>query len=769
MPKASFFLLTAVWVAGCTALSLGHPFITGQEDIVSAEQAAVYEDSVRPIIEARCTVCHGCYDAPCQFKTDAAAGIRRGAHKDKVYDGTRLLGAELTRLFEDAQTTAEWRQKDFFSVLSHPESPGAAGTMELLLHLKRQHPLPASQILPDSFDFSINRQQQCPRPEEFDQYRQKYPLWGMPYGLPGLNDSEHAQLVSWLRAGGRAGTPAFTPAAALEAELVRWEAFFNGADLKSQLVNRYLYEHLFLASLHFDSAPEQRFKLVRSRTPPGQTIDRISTRRPFDDPLSPKFYYRLWHDPGTVLAKTDMPYRLNDERMKKWQEWFYREDYQVSELPGYKPEVASNPFLSFAALPVDARYRFLLDEAEFTIMSFIKGPVCRGQVALNVIRDHFWVFFVAPEQLGNQSSGQFLRDNVDRLALPAEAGNSALPISYWLEYADQQKTYMSARADYLSRQFEQQKTPLTLDLIWDGDGRNDNAALTIFRHNDSASVTRGLIGPQPKTGWVIDYSLLERIHYLLVAGFDVYGNISHQLLSRLYMDFLRIEGEMNLVALLPKEVQKPQIAHWYRGAESQIDEYLEHYLNRLPPLGIMEYRSDDPLGELFTTLATKLAPVFAASPYVRALSWPAGQTESFVQLQAIRGHAASLMPEASLIWVPGEGVFSLLRSSAHSNLSSLFHESKRRLPEEDRLVITSGIIGAYPNTFWLLDNTSWPDFARQVAGLDSEADYQALRKRYGISRADPNFWEVSDAIHQAYRKQQPRRAALLDFNRLENR
>ena len=42
-------------------------------------------------------------------------------------------------------------------------------------------------------------------------------------------------------------------------------------------------------------------------------------------------------------------------------------------------------------------------------------------------------------------------------------------------------------------------------------------------------MVKGLVGQQPKTAWVIDYSLLERIHYLLVAGFDVFGNVAHQL------------------------------------------------------------------------------------------------------------------------------------------------------------------------------------------------------------------------------------------------
>ena len=55
--------------------------------------------------------------------------------------------------------------------------------------------------------------------------------------------------------------------------------------------------------------------------------------------------------------------------------------------------------------------------------------------------------------------------------------------------------------------------------------------LTIYRHFDSASVHKGAFGDIPKL-WVIDYPLLERIYYSLVAGFDVFGNTAHQLLSK---------------------------------------------------------------------------------------------------------------------------------------------------------------------------------------------------------------------------------------------
>jgi hypothetical protein len=41
--------------------------------------------------------------------------------------------------------------------------------------------------------------------------------------------------------------------------------------------------------------------------------------------------------------------------------------------------------------------------------------------------------------------------------------------------------------------------------------------LTVFRLVDSASAVRGLVGLEPKTAWVIDFPILERIHYLLVT------------------------------------------------------------------------------------------------------------------------------------------------------------------------------------------------------------------------------------------------------------
>src|SRR5690606_30443634 len=114
-------------------------------------------------------------------------------------------------------------------------------------------------------------------------------------------------------------------------------------------------------------------------------------------------------------------------------------------LPSYAPEVASNPFIAFRSLPAPARYRFMLDEAEFTLMGFIKGAVCRGPVALNVIDDQFWVFFVDPDARTQLHDAEFLYKHAGSLRMPAEASSNARPIATWLRQSGDQKRYANLK------------------------------------------------------------------------------------------------------------------------------------------------------------------------------------------------------------------------------------------------------------------------------------------------------------------------------------
>lgn len=462
-----------------------------------------------------------------------------------------------------------------------------------------------------------------------------------------------------------------------------------------------------------------------------------------------------------------MPYRLDAERMKLWDKWFIQSEYKVTELPGYKPEIASNPFASFAAIPVEARYRFLISEAQFTIMNFIKGPVCRGQVALNVIQDHFWVFFLDPDIQISEFQEQFLQKSVGQLQLPAEDGNNFMPLNHWIKYSSFQEEYLRQKADYVAK-LTTTKMPIQLGMIWDGDGVNTNAALTIFRHNDSASVHQGLLGTEPKTAWVIGYPLLERIYYLLVAGFDVYGNVSHQLLTRLYMDFLRMEGEMTFINFLPEDAQRAEIESWYVNATKEQTKLLDIYLSERMP-NIIPYNTNYPKHELYEKLKVHLKGVLSQQHDVNVLKLRKSTAVAFIALENMRGSSLQWLPQITFIDVPSLGVYSLIHNDTFTNLSSLFGEEQRRLPEADRLTFVKGFIGAYPNSLLRVNEADLTDFVVQIESLSNEADYQLLRQRYAVRRTSPNFWEFSDYLHSRYRQDYPDEYGLLDYNRLENR
>ena len=723
------------------------------------------------LLERRCVVCHGCYDAPCQLQLGTFEGIARGASKLEVYDGARLLAAAPTRLYVDAQHADEWRMKGFHPVLPEATRPDVAKSLLVrMLELKRDVPLPVSERLPDDLQVGLDRLQQCPRADEFERFAAEHPTWGMPYALPGLSPSEHALLVDWVAQG--APHDAEPPVdSGTQAAIERWERFLNQPSKKARLMARYVYEHLFLASLRFDEAPSGRyFRLVRARNPIGEPVEEIATRRPFEDPGPWPFYYRIVPRHGPVLDKTHMPYVLNEARRERYRALFLQPEYVVRELPSYDLKTAANPFAAFAAIPVSSRYRFLLDEAQLTIGGFIKGPVCRGQVALNVIDDRFWITFVDPESPVVAGEAALLaRTQVD-LGLPAEQGSNGLLV-HWHRYARRQRAFLKAKSDYLTSLATTSDT-VTLEHLWNGDGDNPNAALTVFRHFDSGSVVQGLVGGRPKTAWVLGYALLERIHYLLVAGFDVFGNIGHQLHTRMYMDFLRMEAEHNFLLMLPKARRGAVVDGWYRDASPRVKQHVYGRLARFDQESGLRFVSDIPEQEIFAQLQAHLSKV-DMQKYQVEVEKDEELRSVLLQLAEVSGLAASLLAETSLLEVTGEGntsrYFSLLRESAHTNVAQLFGEPSRRRPGEDRLTVVRGFVGAYPNVLFRVQRKQLPAFVREVAALATEQGYSTLRARYSIRRTHPEFWAHSDRIQDAHARLEPLSSGLLDYNRLDDR
>ena len=777
MKKILISAIVLIILSGCAYLGNAH-----YDNVFGAEQTqerivphttgagADFLQNVKPVLDTRCVVCHGCYDAPCQLKLSSPEGIDRGLSKDLVYDGTRLLATTPSRLLFDATDTKQWREKNFTPVLNEraqTEEANLAGSVLFnSLVLKQSHELPANEVLDDEFDFSLSRSQTCATMGEFDRLADEQPHAGMPYGLPGVSREEFNHLQNWLKDGGKMSH--LKPPSQFDLNKIKgWEAFLNQDSLKYQLSARYIYEHWFLAHIYFTPEnPKSFFKLVRSSTPPGEEIKLINTRRPYDDPKVSRVYYRFMQERSTILSKTHLPLELNEAKLLRLYEQFIAPDYAVTKMPSYKAESASNPFKTFEVIPINSKYQFMLDEAELIIMGFIKGPVCRGQIALNVINDHFWVAFADPDKVATPAVGQMLVQHEDALELPAAEESNALPISSWVKYSVREKKYLQAKVELANDMFKGGEH-LTTDLLWKGDGHNKNAALTIFRHFDSATVVKGFIGQEPKTTWILDYALFERIHYLLVAGFDVYGNIGHQLVTRLYMDFLRLEGEQNFLSLLPEAKRNQIKKQWYRNSPPDLSKFFKNNREFSQPSGI-EYKTDNPQHELYTLMKETLAPVLSERyDYTKV-------PEPLSAINNMSAEAVNLLPQISFVLVKqadnSHKGYTIIHHNAHYNISSLLNENGQRAYDEDTATIVPGFIGDYPAAIWYLNNEQQVNaFAEQLPMMQIEADYRALKSKFGIRRTHPQFWQYSDILHSVAKEYRGIEHGMFDYNRLENR
>jgi hypothetical protein len=236
---------------------------------------------------------------------------------------------------------------------------------------------------------------------------------------------------------------------------------------------------------------------------------------------------------------------------------------------------------------------------------------------------------------------------------------------------------------------------------------------------------------------------------------------------------MRTEGEMNFLALLPRAARQPVRDHWYRGAgKEHIEQFKDTDAFYSRETGI-EFKTQDPLSEMYALLKAYLAPVSSPRYAIASSGLTGAPLQNLTDLSRIRGRAVSHLPETSFLTVrDGAGKdfhFTLLSNSAHSNVAELLGDDKRRLPDEDDLTLVHGFIGAYPNAFFLVKAADLPAFADAARSLASEADYQKLLGRFGIRRTDARFWAHSDELHAAYRRWAPREAGLFDYNRFENR
>lgn len=738
--------------------------------------AISYTRDIQPIFTEKCVACHACYDSACQLNLGSGEGAARGATKALVYDGDRSQASKPTRLFYDAFGKAAWQREGFTSVLDAQGSQAAL--MARMLELgHRRTPLKPNGKLPDDIVLGLNRENMCPLPGEFDTYADVHPNEGMPLAVTGLSDQQYQTLQRWLAAGAPIDQQGLAPSAQEAAQVLQWENLLNTPGARESLVARWLFEHLFIAHIYFEGGePGHFFQWVRSRTPSGQPIDLINTRRANDDPGT-RVYYRLWPIQGVIVHKTHITYPLSAAKMERVKSLFYSGDWQATALPGYGPGRRANPFETFEAIPARARYQFMLDNAEYFVRTFIRGPVCRGQIATDVIRDNFWALFQAPDHDLYITDARYRGKATPLLAMPGQNDDVGSVLSLWLKYRDKRNEYEALRR----HSYANLPAP-SWSTLWAG---NDNALLSIFRHFDSASVNKGLIGEIPQTLWLFDYPLLERTYYQLVVNFDVFGNVSHQAQTRLYFDLIRNGAELNFLRLMPANSRDDFLDDWYQSSgkvklwmdyESIDDDkptglildkndpkrdFVKQLLNRYGDLNA----SPDPINRCVGAYCSRpgIAPALrdAEQALSRLTSRPAAGLRVIEQL-----------PEATMLRIETRSgqreFYSLLRNRAHSNVAFMLGEASRYQPGLDTVTIYPGVLSSYPNFMFNIPAEQVPEFVAAMENAKDAHRFEKIVDRWGIRRSHPQFWQYFHDLSTYIRETTPVEEGVLDMNRYEN-
>lgn len=718
-----------------------------------------YLNKIQPILDRRCIACHGCLDSPCLLKLTSYGGLLRGGLAQNP-DASHLFTEAPIRL-NDAPSLRAWRERGFCTVIDRQGPPGERPGRSVLYRMiaagtKRNQPgfpLPPLEAVYNKVDTHI-----CPCTEKIDDYLSKRPAAGMPFGFPALSQDELGIFSRWIVAGapGPSAAEMARKRTSAHPEIIqRWEAFLNQEDKRSPLVSRYIYEHAFLATLTFQEAPGEFYRLVRSATPPAiptknngadstpaGPIREIVTARPFDSPYIDgvdKFYYRLRKVTSSYVQKSFFVWSLEEASRSRLDELFFKTAWPSLDHidPGYG---SHNPFLVFKAIPARSRSLFLLENSKLIASGMIRGPVCVGNIATYAIKDYFWVFFVDPD---SDPSVRFPE-------LGLTSWNDFMSYELW-KNAAYEKAYSKTLNSYKPNGY-------AISDIWDGAKTNKNAWLTILRNETNATVMHGRKGGTPATFWLIDYSGFERLYYSLVADYTYWGDVEEKLATWEFMGYLRQEFEDNFLRLLPEQDRKQYRLKWTKGVGQEL-------LFTMPFPGeaaktAVATDDLDPLSGVLTLLQRHLTekvsgpadpinatektevppgePLKTTSDWITAASQLTAKThQSFTQYLPSVTFLRLDFPDHS-------EVYTLIANRSYAFNDVVFDENGARQPELDTLSIYHGLVGDFPNLLVRIPVTKAAGLLNDLQAITNEKQWQSWRENYGTLRNHAGFWPLFD-------------------------
>lgn len=769
----TILILALISISSCTSK---HSFDDSEfvvRDRVSSHLSYdhVSFSGVKEIFDAKCVACHSCYNSPCQLDLTSYDGIKRGANKISIYEFPSVKSRTPTRIYRDNYSEPVWRDLKFYSVI-HPD-PQKSILSTLISDQRTIYN--KKQTLFKSEESRVCLQETSK--DSLEAYFEANPSGAMPFGLPPLNQDEIDTIKNWQELGSSGEShhqleKRYLTSRFFSQKIDEVESLLNQESKQARLSSRYLFEHLYYASLYFPEKPNVYFRLVRSSTEKGPIIE-LGTDYPFDHPYSryekkfvnEKFYYRLRPIINTLMHKTLIPFSLSKDKLTGIKKRFYDERWgkNIEKLPTYGKN-AGNPFITFKDIPSEIRYRFFLENSAYHIMTFIKGPVCNGNSAVNVINDQFWVLFLDPSRDPLVQNKELYKQVSMDMKFPSQIRDEFNPLISFRDH------YWSAMADKFIELKNQQ---FSLDDLWDPDNpKEDNTLITVLRHFDSAHVLKGLVGNNPKTIWVLDYHVFESIYYNLTAGYNVFGPLLHQLNSRLFMEVSRVGSEDLFLKFLSRKERLKLRKEWNLKTPPEKRSISKTFAN------LISSDAEEKLNKKFPYI-DNLEPKVALDKnnfiqkiktlYLKAKTSPYSYNDipdGLKKLEKIK--KASLFPDSVLVKYESEqesNVYTIINNKDHYNVASFMYENDRRRPENDELMIIKGVATSYPNYFLLLNDHSAKSFFNEVSGNISIKQFRKILGRYGVTRTNEKFWEYYDWFSQKSYLPITNERGLLDLNR----
>ncbi|WP_455245215.1 fatty acid cis/trans isomerase [Petrachloros mirabilis] len=761
-----------------SAMFLLGPVVLGSF-AASAEEISFTQD-IKPILDTKCVSCHACYDAPAQLDLRSVAGIQRGAIKLDPY-APRTSPVPPTFVWNSKNTLEDWRKLGFFSVTEG----GKDSIMGKMLRLGHENPVEPNERFSDKVELDpFKRKFYFPNSYEIDAYIAQKPREGMPLAVSGLLPSEYANLIQWLEEGAKFDHKVAEPSEVDLGMISNWEGFLNGEDARTQLMARYIYEHIYLVTFLFENKEDANFyTLVRSTTPPGEPVVPVAQHVANGPVAEGDFYYRfMLLDQTRCVKNTRLQMVADDKKLNRWKEIFDEQEWTAQSLPGYSEEERYDILGIFKDIPPKVRYKFLLDNTWNIRGAIVHGPSCHGNQAIGSVQDQGWHFYENPETSLYVNDPEY-RAMVDPL-LSFYINKNSVQDAFITrhEFVGRRKKYMKLRMER-----EQElgiKTQMTD--IWRGEDDDDTPIVTVYRHQTDAYTLDPKVaaGDYPKESWLIDLPIFEQAYYTAVTNYDLFDSSDSWTWVREIFGLSRIEAEMNLLRFIPAKDRKPTFASWYKGPLTATRLRLEMPVFNPEdeiPTGI-EYTTDDPMKEFYIKLLDYMGDkVISADPINRVdapiPSDPVAAamrkiTDASKEEQPAWRRFKAIIPEASLLRIDREGqeplVYTMTRDRWYDTKAFISPVLQDEDPSKGRVSVLEGVQTAYPRFMFRIPEAEVDEFADALVQAGTTEALTKIVERWGIRRSNPDFWAYLDTMKEYIRRRDPTRAGTLDVDRYLN-